>query len=360
MSEDPGQNKLDESELGQVQQVTESSTNNKPLPELFDLKKEFSRNWTKKEIRQQYPTLCQKLYTSLKTSAGSPLSPEKLQECLDMICILEAKFRKCVQTKQPKPKNSLGKYPETKKEVLDRIQGPEEEVHPWSITTSDQIPSGGILYRAWDKSSQCQILQVDFGLLAGGPHSNFKTEIGRNHDLQCHANWGNREKTPFISSTPSVEDIVRTWIFGFRRRQKPPITTTRVTAINVNARVEAGWPLLKMKTEMVHYKVEIPACCTPATYENEYLLPFRVRQEEIIWTWHFNDIKKWLTEQGTDDIVVWEARVAKPMYAEHERSRKAGDSKEETQRRTVALMTRVMPIAVHTHWHAAMQGCLVG
>lgn len=280
--------------------------------------------------------------------------------CVDKLCILQAKYAALIEPKKYKRKRPLLPYPETSEQVLELMKGQEEESHPWSVLAPDNTPQGGILYRTWDKSSQCQILQIDFGLLSGGSHSVFNTKAGRKHDLECHANWGCREKTPFISTTPFIQDITNTWIYGFRGRQKPPVTTIRITAVNINARLSAGWPIIKMLPEIEHYDVKIPAKCSLNTYANEYLLPFRIRQEEIIWTWHYADIKKWIEEHGSRSIMMWEAMVARPMYDEHERSRKAGESEDERQLKAVALMQKVMPTAVRTYWHAAMQGCLLG
>jgi hypothetical protein len=346
-------------ENGQPDTTNDSNTNG-PADKLSEINKLLDKEWPKEALRDKYTTICNDLYEILVQLAGTSKSPETLQLGLEKVGILRAKYEQLLTTKKQKKKRALIPYPMTRGEVWHRFKGPEEEVHPWLTTAPHNMPSGDILYRTWDKSSQCQIVQVDFGLLSGGSHSNFATKEGRKHDLECHANWGCREKTPFISTTPSIQDIVGTWINSFRGRQKPPLTTVRITAVNINARLHSKWPIIKMLPELEHYNVDIPAKCSYANYVNEYLLPFRICQDEIIWTWHYTDVQNWLDKREWADIKLWETQVARPMYEEHERSRKAGETYEERQRKAVALMMKVMPTAVHTHWHAAMQGCLLG
>jgi hypothetical protein len=199
------------------------------------------------------------------------------------------------------------------------LEGPEEAIRPWSVQPGIALPNGGLFYRTWDKSSQCQILQVNFGFLSGGADSNFGTAEGRKKNLTCHASWGNREKTPFTSATHSIIDIKHTWIFGFRCRQQPPIDSTRITIINMFARIARRNPCFPISAEIIHYKVEIPKKCDMGTYKNEWLLPLCVFIEEIVWSFHYTDVQKWLEDRGAEDIKVWEEKVSRPAFEEHER-----------------------------------------
>jgi hypothetical protein len=360
--EEPSNSLESESEEEDEQSAVEDTSDSPP-----DLRnstatkpeKEVERTWSNHFIIQQYRTIGKQAKDILKDARKVPLTEEKCQEGLDKIDLLLAKYKKSL-TPPKKEKELRMKYPVTVNEVLKRLKGSEEAVRPWSVDPDMKLPNGGLFYRTWDMSSQCKILKVDFGLLSGGPNSHFETAEGRKKDLQCHANWGNRVKTPFVSVTPSARDIQNTWVYGFRRRQKEPITTIRLTIMNGHARVAKKNPLIRMLAEIIHYKVEIPKKCSMGTYQNEWLFPFRVFQDEIIWTFHWTDVLKWMERNGTDKIDVWEAMVARPALEEHEGLRKSGESLEAREAKLINLMLKLMPDAVKTYWRAAQQACLVG
>ena len=116
-----------------------------------------------------------------------------------------------------------------------------------------------------------------------------------------------------------------------------------------------------MTNEIRHYKVPIPAKCSMTTYENEYIFLHRIRQEEIVWTWHWDQIEAWLESNDVQgQVQVWETRVARPAFEEHERARKAGETPRERDAKMVELMRKLMPEAVNSRILAATQGCLFG
>lgn len=312
---------------------------------------------TKLKRHERYTTLCKELSVILKKSTKSPLSPEGLADGLELIETLKIKYQCLIYPGNSKKSDRDIPYPMTIEEIQERIQGSEEDKHPWLASGQGNIPESGILYRTWDKASQCQILKVNLGFLSGGSYSDFRSKEGRKNHLQCHANWGNRRKTPFISTTPSIKVIAK-YIKQFERRQKAQVNTIMLTAINAKARQAAGWPVLNMLNELIHYGAKIPAKCDLATYVSEYLLPFRIRPEENIWTWYHTDTLEWLKDHKTDDMEVWEAKVVRPVYEEHERSRRAGATDDETKKNVEKLLLKLMPAAVESHRKAVSQGCL--
>ena len=314
------------------------------------------RNGRAEGSAQQYRSIGKRMKNRVRDSG---MAEDDKQACLDDLDLLVEKYRKVVEPKKPK-KKSTTPYPQTVEAVLERFKGPEELIRPWSVRPSGPLPNGGLFYRTWDKSSQCQILEVNIGFLSGGADSNFDTAEGRAQNLKAHANWSNKGKTPFNSVTHSIIDIKHTWIFGFRFRQRPPIDSTRITIMNMCARVASRNPFFPIWQEIVHYKVNIPIKCSMDTYKNEWLCPFRIFIEEIVWSFHYADVQKWLADRKTDHIKVWEDEVARPAFEEHERLRKLGVSLEQQQFKLVTLMQKVMPEAVKTHWLASMQGCLLG
>jgi hypothetical protein len=325
--------------------------------EVSEKVEELNETWGKSELRQQYRTLCNKLKNCLVDMKGTTIAASKVQELVVMVNVLEAKYRKQLQPQRNR-KIVCRPYPTTAEEVNELFNGSEETIRPWKVLPTSQVPENGMLFRTWDAKSQCRILDADFGLLSGGVHSNFDTKEGRIKDLAAHGNWRTRSKTPFISTTPSMKDIVSTWIRAFRKRQNQPFSTSRITLINSKARLDAGWPIIKMVDELDHYKFDIPKKCSRETFLNEYLLPFRARREEIVWTWHWKDVRRWMSEHNTKNSEIWEVRVAEPMFKEHERLRKAGKELDEIQAGLAGLLQSLMPYAVRTYMVGA--GALIG
>ena len=297
-----------------------------------------------------------KIYTTVKNSKGRPLSATERQECLKNITLLEAKYRKLAYGGKSDFKGLRRTYPSTLEEFKQRMQGAEEKEHPWLDEKEHNLPEGGILYRAWDPVSKCKMIRGDVGFLSFGSESEFKTRAGRKDELEKHANWGNRKKTPFISATPSIKHLNSHYITRFKGRETHGINMIRITAFNVNVRVDSGWPILSMLKEIMHYGVKIPANTHYGMYKDEYLLPFRIRPDEIVGDWHQTDVEKWMQNRGTKDIEVWAAEVVKPLYKEHERSRKAGEDDKVRKRKAGGLVEKLMPGAKLTNWYTGVEG----
>lgn len=326
------------------------------LNKLLDMDKAFSYKWPKEDLRRSFARLCKQIYMTVENSEGRPLSAEEREECLANITLLEAKYRRLIYGSGSELKGPGGTYPPTLSELKKRMQGAEENEHPWLNAKAENLPAGGILYRAWDPKSKCKMIRGDIGFLSFGSDSDFTTKAGRRDHLEKHANWGNRKKTPFISTTPSIEHLNRRYVALFKGRETHGINMIRITAFNINARVDSAWPILNMHKELAHYTARIPLNSKYGVYENEYLLPFRIHPEEIVGDWHQTDIETWMQNRGTKDIKVWEAEVVQPLYIEHERSRKAGEDDKVRKRKAGGLVEKLMPGAKLTNWYTGVEG----
>lgn len=330
---------------------------------LATVEEAFDRNFPKNARGKSYLSLCKSLYTTLLTSKGN-LSKVELDDCLEKILVLQTKYKQLLHPSMGSLQRGeqYTTYPKTRKEVKARMKGTEEAKHPWMNNKRLKAPVGGILYRAWDPVSRCKMIRGDVGFLSMGCDSSFSTVEGRKDNLTCHANWGNRRKTPFISTTPSIELLARHYIPHFKRRQTYETDTVnmiRITAINFNARRAGRWPILHMLDELKHYDVKIPAKCSHDMYKDEYILPFRIRPEEIIGDWHQTDVEAWLRTRDPHKLnyELWEREVVRPLYVEHERSRKAGEDEKTRKSKAGELIKRLMPGAKLTNWYTGVEGC---
>lgn len=307
--------------------------------------KELSQPWSDPEKKQQYRTLCNKLKNGLAAVKDKTISTSTIQELLVHVNILESKYRAELEPKRSK-KAVRGPWPKTAEEAKELMRGPAEIERPWC---EPPTPAPSILFRTWDAKSQCRILNADEGLYSGGANSNFDTRKGRTRDLESHGNWGTRKPTVFISVTCSIRDIAMTWTRAFGNRQDLPFSTIRITVLNPNARIEAGWPILCMVDELDYYKFKTPIKCSRATYVNEYLLPYRAPREEVVWTFHWTDVERWMREHHTQDADMWRDRLAQPLLDVHERLRKAGKKLDEIQAELAKFLQGPMPYAVRTY-----------
>ncbi|KAG4441117.1 hypothetical protein IFR05_003407 [Cadophora sp. M221] len=177
--------------------------------------------------------------------------------------------------------------------------------------------------------SECQINDNTVGFLSGASWFPLGSAEDRYEALKCHANWGNRVKTPFISTTTSIHEIELVRIPSFNKRQdaKGIKRNSKLTIINAHARFAKGLPVLSMDAELNYYNVETPygdrRNYKNSFYTFEYVLPFRVGIDEIVATWCWQDIERTARKSGKD-INHWFRTVAVPLYEEHEAARKAG------------------------------------
>jgi hypothetical protein len=207
----------------------------------------------------------------------------------------------------------------------------EEKSHSWAAPADpDEIP--GLLMRTRDEMSQYQIKDPRSGFLSGSSDDLLDSYDARKLRITRHSEWGQRRKTPFISFTSSHKEIVEDRVPHFQERQKDKkiLDNTKLTLINTRARLAAGLPILRMKMELKHYKVINrygdpfkPDYQGKSFYEHDYLMLFRVPQEQIVRTWAWRDIEAWMTRTGRG-FDGWFHSVGIPAFQEHERVRLGG------------------------------------
>jgi hypothetical protein len=247
---------------------------------------------------------------------------------------VDAMKRKCKNALnvKSKPKVKHKPYPRTREafeRLLGRIKdGPnltikdEEVSHPWSVATNVAI-SLEPLMRVWWFNSECLIHQRHWLLLRWLRHSpghgpEAESRYWRSRRL------GKPSQTPFISTATSLSVISRIMnTFVDKETERGiELTTCKLTLINPNARLAAGFPILSMKNEIEHYKVK-PRCGNLASYgegsffNHEYLLPFYSGIKEIVGMWLWRDIIAWMNvnvkERGKE-LEEWYKAVALPKF----------------------------------------------
>ncbi|TVY58550.1 hypothetical protein LCER1_G003291 [Lachnellula cervina] len=280
----------------------------------------------REDIRnKQHRIVIKELRSMLEKSRGT-LTIGELQNCLDMVEVLNEKYLEVTRKKMYSRKK--GKHPQVQEVMMKRFEGEEERAHPWAtVSHPDETP--GLLMRAWDQKSQCKIENFRVGFLSGGSDHFLNTKEKRRLALEQHADWGNRWKTPFISFSSSLREIALERVPHFQKRQADSgiLDNTRLTIINARARIAAGLPVLRMKDELLHYDVNNkygnPRFQKNSFYENEYIVPFSVRPKEIVRTYSWHDIETWM-KTNRAEIEDWYIKVGVEDFKEHERARLGG------------------------------------
>lgn len=298
-----------------------------PMPDNTTAAKEFRRKLQDLRNKQHKLTI-KELTMLLESLENSILTSSDLTKCKELINILEEKYKKRYLDftwTTPKPQE----HPTLTTEFAERLAGSEEVKRPWLGTAekrTEEIP--GLLLRAWDQMSQCRINDNRVGFLSGGSANTLNTYEERREWLGRHADWGNRRATPFISFSKDLFDMNDTWIKTFERRQKRKniLENTKLTIINTRVRMAKGKPIMRMKTELLHY--EVTDKCgylkgSSSMFEHEYIIPFSVTPEEIVATYSYPKVLKWMQDRGTT-FEGWYKEVAMPAWEEHERIRRGG------------------------------------
>jgi hypothetical protein len=272
---------------------------------------------------------------------------------LDLLeCRCRGPVKKHVRKNRPHPKtreeidrllrhgngNGNGKDKENDNDSESEQEKDEEDIHPWGSSAaskglgksaSDRRPTPqvqGLYLRAWDDRSQCKIRDDKEGFTSGSHYEKLDTKALRKAAIEHHANWGNRKKTPFISATSDIAEIQDHRVPHFEKRQRDsgdkPVT--RVTLINGNATLADGLPLLRMRTEIDYHEADTRY--KSSFFANEYLFLFRIPPNQIVRTWLWKDIEKWMNEHDTESIQSWFKQIAVPAFEAHELARKTGSS----------------------------------
>lgn len=137
------------------------------------------------------------------------------------------------------------------------------------------------LLRIWDKNSGSKLDSIT-RLQARLPRCQIGSQEERMKRLAIHANWNKREPTPFISFASSIQALQR--IISKRNKW----TERKLTVINPNVRIAKGLPVLEMKAEMKHYKVQDPYDRSYRYYEDEYLCLWEVSPDEVVGRWNWD------------------------------------------------------------------------
>ncbi|KAE9364637.1 hypothetical protein N431DRAFT_355542 [Stipitochalara longipes BDJ] len=247
-----------------------------------------------------------------------------------MVRALEEKYKKATDWKSKKKLKTVP-HPATREHFIKRFQGKgtEEAEHPWlpSAELDPDIPD--ILMRAWDEISQCQIRDYRVGCLSGSSACMLDTSARRKLALTRHSDWGNRFKTPFISTSSSLDEIAKERVPHFQLRQinKGIKDNTKLTLFNTRARRALGKSVLRMKDELLYYNVRTkygtPRYSVGSFFENEYLLPFSAGPDEIIGTWAWHQVEDWCNKNKSG-FYGWFEQVGVSAFKEHERLRLGG------------------------------------
>jgi hypothetical protein len=221
------------------------------------------------------------------------------------------------------------KHPQRHEEFVERIGGTEERSRPWMKSMEDSADFPQFVMRCWDEISQCQIKDPTTGFLSGGSANLLTTNYNRTRALTQHADWRNRVKTAFISTTSSLREIEEIRVPHMQNRQakKKVKDYTRFSVINVNAILAKGKPIMRMKDELRHYDVK-DRFGKPrleywhgSYYENEYIVPFSISPDAIVNTWPWREIQAWMEKHGS--FAEWVRCVGRPAYEKHEAARVA-------------------------------------
>jgi hypothetical protein len=276
-------------------------------------------------------------YPSIANEIIKILEEHGLTRFIPYVDELKRKYKNALNAKsKPKVKHKpYARTRETLERLLGRIKdGPnltikdEEANHPWSVPQNVELRSRPLM-RAWWFNSEC-LIHHGIGFFSGGSDILLETAEQRSLAIGDHADWGNRRKTPFISTATSlsvIDRIMNTFVDKEAERGIE-ITTCKLTLINPNARLAAGFPILSMKKEIEYYKVK-PRCGDLSSdregsfFNHEYLLPFCSGIKEIVGTWLWRDIIAWMNV-NYKNLDEWYREVALPKFKAHERARIEG------------------------------------
>lgn len=239
------------------------------------------------------------------------------------------------QRPRSRPKTSHEPHPRTPLALLRRLRQAvpegstdkvEEDIRPWALTPMNlNFLKACPLLRITDEASQSQIVSCEQGFLSGASDTRLTNRESRRLALKYHADWGNRKKTPFISTTTSIKDIARLASIMKRNRKKAHLPFTGTLSLaNPFARSASGLTMLKMKDEISYYGLHHLLTKNGLLYyENEILMLFRIPPELIIRAYRWEDIENTVESRGIT-IEQWYETDAMADFRAHEADRKAG------------------------------------
>jgi hypothetical protein len=291
-----------------------------------------------KEARgRHYNTLSREMNHKLKriisiaegSSSNSKLNKiaihAKRCQVLQKVCF--DKYLAVTKKKQPRKWAAQGPHPKTVEEVNARLQGEWETLHPWIITNTSkaELPPSGLLMRVEDSKSMAKIYP-EHGIVSQGSQLDLSTFKTRQYAITNHLNWGNREPTVFISTTDDAADFRNDRIKHMLKRDaKSSECSVKLIFINGNARHAEGWLTLKATKAMKQYNVSTPWQRMAEWYLHEYILLFRVPPSQIVATYCWPVVVKYMGDNNCE-YLDWHSQVVVPAFREHEAARNEGRS----------------------------------
>ncbi|TGO59880.1 hypothetical protein BCON_0040g00230 [Botryotinia convoluta] len=275
------------------------------------------------------------------------------KERRDLIAkVIKEKYRKLKDSPRHNAKGPSKSYPANARELKLLLYGPkptandtrirEEDLRPWKVLPEHKLVfdissrdphrdyiEPGLAIRVFDNASVSQCNDPKDGFNAGSSDKPLYTALARMTELMNHGYWPNRSPTPFVSVTTHInfaEELMKRFI---KRSAKKGLVGEnfpgQLVIINTFAQIAAGFPLLRIKDEMAHYKVDSrygpqSTYGDKSFYENEWIAPYCVVNSGIVKNYYWRDIIRWIRKNETD-IWGWYRQVAVPDFQAHEKAR---------------------------------------
>jgi hypothetical protein len=290
-----------------------------------------------KARRMIYTTLSREMDHHLKrmisiaegSSSDSKLTEisKRAKRCRVLQRVWVDKYLVATKKKMPRKWAPQGPHPKTLEAVNARLRGEWETLHPWIITKTSQpeLPPGGLLMRVEDSKSMARIY-AEHGIVSQGSQLDLSTFKTRQYAIKNHLDWRNREPTVFISTTDDAADFRSDRIDHMLKRDaKSSECSVKLIFINGNARHAEGWLTLKATKAMQQYNVGTPGNRMAEWYLHEYILLFRVPPSQIVATYCWPVVVKYMSDNKCS-YLDWHNQVVVPAFKEHEAARNEGRS----------------------------------
>jgi len=75
-----------------------------------------------------------------------------------------------------------------------------------------------------------------------------------------------------------------------------------------------------MRKQVIRYKTSLPSDSSSMDFENQWYLPFRISPDQIVGSWKWSEILKYM-EENECNYIQWHNNVAVPAFEEHEKAR---------------------------------------
>ncbi|RSL66150.1 hypothetical protein CEP54_003948 [Fusarium duplospermum] len=173
------------------------------------------------------------------------------------------------------------------------------------------------LLRTWDRMSGSQP-DEDGHMFARNREQRLHTDEVRRDTLELHLNHSNwAVKTPYISFQASEQGLRK--LADLRKIRGRSMQ--RITVIDPEVRLRAGWPVLSVGEEMRHYGITQDVYrYPPREHDDHYVCLWRVEKEEIVGHWLWDDLS-----QNPD----WYNTVILPAFRQFRRERRQREQQEQ-------------------------------